>query len=151
MHPDEVSVWQGSSNSIKFYGDTSNDYYLFTKMRVWYVGTPYGKQYVADPTITAANGKVSFSSTTPGSTFTYNMQLTTDGKLHMCDGTVPLALPFVVNVYGAAAGYENSTTTTKTIPFAILYGKQGDTDGNGRLDLVDLQSIINNLLKKSAK
>lgn len=151
MHPAEVSIWQGSATNIKIMGDQSTDQYVFTKMRVWFEGTPYGKQYVADPTITAANGKLKFASTTPGTTFTYNMQLTTDGKLHMCDGTVPLALPLVVNVHGAAEGFENSATTTQTIPFASIYGKQGDTDDNGKLDLVDLQNIIKNLLHQLVK
>lgn len=151
MHPNETSIWTGNSTSVSFYGWQRSTRYYFTEARIWFVGTPYGKQYVADPTITAADGKLSFGSATKGATFTYNMQLTTDGKIRMCDGTVPLALPLVVNVHGEAAGFENSTTTTQTIPFATLYGKQGDADGNGRLELADILAIINNLLNKTEK
>lgn len=151
MHPNETSIWTGNSTSVSFYGWQRTTRYYFTEARIWFVGTPYGKQYVADPTIKAANGKMTFASTTPGATFTYNMQLTTDGKLRMCDGTVALDLPLVVNVHGEAAGYEPSTTTTQTIPFATLYGKQGDADADGRLSTADLQLIINTILKKNAR
>lgn len=151
MHPNETSIWTGNSTSVSFYGWQRTTRYYFTEARIWFVGTPYGKQYVADPTIKAANGKMTFASTTPGATFTYNMQLTTDGKLRMCDGTVALDLPLMVNVHGEAAGYENSTTTTQTIPFATLYGKQGDADADGRLSTADLQLIINTILKKNAR
>lgn len=151
MHPNETSIWTGNSTSVSFYGWQRTTRYYFTEARIWFVGTPYGKQYVADPTIKAANGKMTFASTTPGTTFTYNMQLTTDGKLRMCDGTVALDLPLVVNVHGEATGYEPSTTTTQTIPFATLYGKQGDADADGRLSTADLQLIINTILKKNAR
>lgn len=151
MHPNETSIWTGNSTSVSFYGWQRTTRYYFTEARIWFVGTPYGKQYVADPTIKVANGKMTFASTTPGATFTYNMQLTTDGKLRMCDGTVALDLPLVVNVHGAAQGYEPSTTTTQTIPFATLYGKQGDADADGRLSTADLQLIINTILKKNAR
>lgn len=151
MHPNETSIWTGNSTSVSFYGWQRTTRYYFTEARIWFVGTPYGKQYVADPTIKAANGKITFGSATKGTTFTYNMQLTTDGKLRMCDGTVALDLPLVVNVHGAAQGYEPSTTTTQTIPFATLYGKQGDADADGRLSTADLQLIINTILKKNAR
>lgn len=151
MHPDETSIWTGNSSSVIFRGAQSSSRYFFTEMRFWFVGTPYGKQYVADPTIKAADGKLCFGSATKDATFTYNMQLTTDGKLRMCDGTVALDLPLVVNVHGEAAGYEPSTTTTQTIPFATLYGKQGDADADGRLSTADLQLIINTILKKNAR
>lgn len=151
MHPDETSIWQGNATAITFKGAQKSSRYFFTELRIWFVGTPYGKQYVADPTIKAADGKMNFASETPGTTFTYNMQLATDGKLRMCDGTVALDLPLVVNVLGAAQGYENSTTITQTIPFATLYGKQGDADADGRLSTADLQLIIDTILKKNAK
>lgn len=152
MHVDEPSVWQdGPSSSFTIKGASSTSYFIFTAMRVWYEGTPYGKQYVADPTIACAGGKVTFASTTPGATFSYNMQLTTDGKLRMCNGTVPLDMPLVVKVKGEAKDCEASSVVEQTIPFASLYGSQGDADGDGRLNIFDLQTVIDNILKKTVK
>lgn len=151
MHPDETSVWTGKSTSITFRGARASSRYQFTEMRFWFVGTPYGNKYVAEPTVTATNGSITFASETAGTTFTYNVQLTTDGKVRMCDGTVPLNFPLVVNVHGEAAGYEKSPTTTTTIPLTTLRGKKGDANGDGKVTTQDVQTIVDNLLNKTAK
>lgn len=151
MHPNETSIWTGNSTSVSFYGWQRTTRYYFTEARIWFVGTPYGKQYVADPTITAANGKISFATTTPGATFTYNLQLTADGKTRLSTGTASIDDPLVVNVHGEATGYEASSPVKTQVSLSDILGKQGDTNGDGRLNLIDLQAIINEILKKNAK
>lgn len=151
MHPNETSIWTGNSTSVSFYGWQRTTRYYFTEARIWFVGTPYGKQYVADPTITAANGKISFASETPGTTFAYNMQFVTDGKQRMTTGTVSLNLPLLVSVNGEATGLEKSTTITQTIPLATLSGQKGDANDDGRVNTLDIRAIVDHLLKLSAK
>lgn len=151
MHASESSVWEGPASSFTISGASKTAYFIFTAMRVWYVGTPYGKQYVSDPTITAANGKISFATTTPGATFTYNLQLTADGKTRLSTGTASIDGPLVVNVHGEATGYEASSPVKTQVSLSDILGKQGDANGDGRLNLIDLQAIINEILKKNAK
>lgn len=147
MHPDETSIWTGNASSVTFRGAQASSRYYFTEFRIWFVGTPYGKQYVADPIISVSDSSVDFSNTTVGTEFHYTMQFAADGKIHTSTGTVSIDMPLIFNVHGEASGYEPSATVTKSIPLSSLYGKQGDTDGDGRLTTDDVLAIINNLLK----
>lgn len=151
MYPNETSIWKGNATAISFYGKQVSTRYYFTEARIWFVGTPYGKQYVKDPVISVNNGVVKFDTETPNASFTYSMQFDADGKVRMCDGTAPLNFPLVVNVQGEAAGYEKSPTTTTTIPLTTLRGKKGDANGDGKVTTQDVQTIVDNLLNKTAK
>lgn len=146
MHPDETSIWQGNATSITFQGAQKTSRYFFTEIRIWFVGTPYGKQYVKDPVISVNNGVVKFDTETPNASFTYSMQFETDGKQHICSGSAPINLPLVVSVQGEAAGCEPSSKVSKTVSLAELYGKRGDANGDGTINIVDIQTIVNNIL-----
>lgn len=151
MHPNETSIWTGNSTSVSFYGWQRSTRYYFTEARIWFVGTPYGKQYVADPVVTPAASKLSFGSATKGASFVYNLQLATDGKTRLSTGTASIDGSLVVNVHGEAEGFEASSPVTQNVSLADLVGKQGDANGDGRLNLIDLQAIINELLQKTVK
>lgn len=151
MHPNETSMWEGNSSSIKVYGESSSTYYVFTKIRIWYVGTSYGKTYVEDPIINVQNGNVTFSSNTEEVSFKYNLQLNTDEKYRMSNGTASVEFPLVIKVHGEAKDMENSTTITKSINLSALYGLKGDTDGDGKLSSSDILVITNNILNKTEK
>lgn len=151
MHPDETSIWQGNATSITFKGARSSSRYFITEIRIWFVGTPYGKQYVKDPVISVSNGLVKFDSETPDASFTYSMQFDADGKVRMCEGTAPLNLSLLFSVQGEASGCEPSSKVSKTVSLGELYGKRGDANGDGVLNVTDVQTIINNLLNQLAQ
>ncbi len=94
----------------------------------------------AKPTITLADGKLTFSSETEGVTFVY--ELATTSAIGGEGQTVEL--PTAISVYAKKDGFIDSETAT--MPFNIS-GLKGDVDGDGEVNAVDLTKLIEILLQ----
>ena len=101
----------------------------------------------ATPTITYANGRVAFTCETEDVEFVSEVTDANQGKRYSSDFTLtPNA--YLISVYAIKAGYEKSDVATKTI---ILQSINDDIDGDGRLTVSDVTSLINKYLENEAK
>ena len=99
-----------------------------------------GMEQCAKPTITLADGRLTFSCETEGVTFVYELATTsaTGGEGQTVD------LPTAISVYAKKDGFIDSETAT--MPFNIS-GLKGDVDGDGNVNAVDLTKLIEILLQ----
>lgn len=109
--------------------------------------TDPGIKKCATPTITTVNGKVSFECETEGVTFkssyTFNTGNTdADSKEIILAGTTTCQ----VSVYAMKEGYENSDVATANVE--IAWGKKGDTNGDGEVNVGDLVTTTNIIMGK---
>lgn len=93
----------------------------------------------ATPTITYANGELSFSSETKGVEFVYYVKVS--GAKAGTGNKLQLAPVYTVSVYATKGGYENSDVATKEIQPTF-----GDFSGDGNVDATDLTKLIEILL-----
>lgn len=99
------------------------------------------------PTVSIEDGKVKFSSTLEGVTYHYSYELAgTDARSGEGD-EVELQNKYKVTVYASKEGYKDSDKTvcevtlkTEKIP--------GDVNGDGKVDIVDVTTVIDMILKK---
>ena len=93
----------------------------------------------AKPTITLADGKLTFSSETEGATFVYQLSSYGEGQ------TMTSPTMYFVSVYAKKEGLMDSETVTMTTP--LTFGPKGDVDGDGDVNAVDLTKLIEILLQ----
>jgi hypothetical protein len=97
----------------------------------------------ATPTISYKNGELIFDCETEGvkyvSTITAPESTEADGK------KIDLSKSFRVSVYATKEGYTDSDIATQDIN---IRGIKGDVDGDGVVDVNDVQTTINIILKK---
>ena len=99
-----------------------------------------GMEQCAKPTITLADGRLTFSCETEGVTFVYELATTsaTGGEGQTVE------LPSAVSVYAKKEGYVDSEAATLTFNIS---GSKGDVDGDGNVNAVDLTKLIEILLQ----
>ena len=88
----------------------------------------------ATPTITKNNGLLSFSCETAGAVCHYEITRVGEGNTVSLSSTSD----YVVSVYAAKAGYENSDVATTTITM-----KQGDVNADGVVTISDAVGVVN--------
>ena len=97
----------------------------------------------ATPTISFKNGKTYFECETPDVTYYYSI---TSPKIATNLGDdVKVDLSYSLQVYASKDGYLDSDTATQDID---VRGIKGDVDGDGVVDVNDVQTTINIILKK---
>lgn len=125
--PEEsVEVYKSTEPWDKF-----KDYVPLTKSDI------QAAEKCSKPTITIANGNISFNCETPEVTYHWTVSCP-DGT----SGSSSTIHPFTLKVYATKSGYQNSDVTTYIFPGII-----GDVDGNGEVNVADhvkLSEIIMN-------
>ena len=99
----------------------------------------------AKPTITMADGKLSFSCDTEGATFVYH--LTTPSAVDGEGLTMELPTVCTVSVYAKKVSCLKSETATMELNLARV-GKEGDVNHDNEVNAVDLTTLIDILLEK---
>ncbi len=97
----------------------------------------------ATPTISFKGGKLHFECETPD--VTYHYTITPPSKTNNTGNDVEVGSSYTVQVYAGKDGYLNSDITTQDIN---IRGIKGDVDGDGVVDVNDVQTTINIILKK---
>ena len=97
----------------------------------------------ATPTISYKDGKLTFDCDTEDVTFVYSFNSTSADNVE--GNNVVLSSTFTVSVYAKKDGYLNSDIATQEID---VCGIKGDVDGDGVVDVNDVQTTINIILKK---
>jgi hypothetical protein len=92
----------------------------------------------ATPTITYADGKLTFHCATEGVTYTYNIT-NADIQGGKAD-EVQLTGVYLVTVYASKEGYDNSSVATFEIPMNLL---KGDLNNDNMINALDIQEVIN--------
>ena len=97
----------------------------------------------ATPTISFKGGKLHFECETPD--VTYHYTITPPSKTDNTGNDVEVGSSYTVQVYASKDCYLNSDTATQDID---IRGIKGDVDGDGVVDVNDVQTTINIILKK---
>ena len=101
----------------------------------------------ATPTISYADGKLSFSCATNGVSYKYEIAVADnkrgDGK------EVDLTQTYRVSVYAVKAGYQNSDVATMDIKLGAGSGGglKGDVNNDGVVDIADAVNVVNIIMK----
>ena len=95
----------------------------------------------ATPTISYADGKVTFSCETEGVEFVTKVTSSDSGDY---EGTsVSFSNQYIVNVYAKKDGYKNSDVATEEITVGGSTAKKGDVNEDGKVNGTDIQEVIN--------
>lgn len=101
----------------------------------------------AKPTITYSGGKLVFSCATAGVDFVYDVKVA-DAK-NGSGNNVAMSTVYQVSVYATKAGLANSDIVTQDITVGGSGSDlKGDVDGDGSVDVNDVQTTINIILGK---
>lgn len=93
------------------------------------------------PTISIANGKVTFSCKTSG--VTYYWSISSRGGAISGNNPINLTItPLSLNVYATKSGYLNSDVAT----YELFPGLVGDVDGNGVVNVADHVELSKNIM-----
>lgn len=94
------------------------------------------------PTISFANGQLSFASGTDGAEFVYEISVNDSGT----GSAVKLGntTTYHVSVYATKEGYENSEMVMKDITMSV--GLKGDVNDDGKIDVEDVVGVVNIIL-----
>ena len=123
------------ASSVKLYSNTEPWSGFSEKIEV--------QEKCATPTISFKNGKTYFECETPDVTYHYSI---TSPKIATNLGDdVKVDLSYSLQVYASKDGYLDSDTATQDID---VRGIKGDVDGDGVVDVNDVQTTINIILKK---
>lgn len=107
------------------------------------------KNPCAAPVVTLRDGKIVFTSATPGAKFHYTLGLKGFGVEATTDEEVEVPqLQFEVSVYATAEGYTASATTTETFDHCTLTLTPGDVNGDNEVSISDVAKLVNILLRK---
>jgi hypothetical protein len=104
-------------------------------------GTKIAMEKCATPTITIADGEITFCCETDGVEFVSEITAPDAQKYH--DGKIVLTNKYIVSVYAAKYGYGNSDVVTEEI---TLGGNLGDVNGDGVIDVSDYIGVANLIL-----
>ena len=97
----------------------------------------------ATPTISFKGGKLHFERETPD--VTYHYTITPPSKTDNTGNDVEVGSSYTVQVYASKDGYQDSDIAKQDID---IRGIKGDVDGDGVVDVNDVQTTINIILKK---
>ena len=100
----------------------------------------------ATPTISFANGELTFNCETEGVEYVYN--ITTGDVKNGIGSKVKLGGTYKVSVYAIKQGYKNSDTATKE----FILGSDGevcDVNKDGTVDVADIATIISNMASRT--
>ncbi len=97
----------------------------------------------ATPTISFKGGKLHFECET--SDVTYHYTITPPSKTDNTGNDVEVGSSYTVQVYASKDGYQDSDIAKQDID---IRGIKGDVDGDGVVDVNDVQTTINIILKK---
>ena len=102
----------------------------------------------AKPTISYSGGKLTFSSKTSGASFVYDIEVA-DAQSGS-GNNVAMTTVYKVSVYATKAGMADSDVATQNVTVGGSGGSdiKGDVDGDGTVDVNDVQTTINIILKK---
>ena len=100
---------------------------------------PNPKIKCATPTVTLVAGKLTFSCETAGAVCHYEITRSGDGNTVALSSTSD----YVVSVWATKDGYSDSDVATTTINM-----KQGDTNGDGVVNVADLVTTTNIIMGK---
>ena len=105
-------------------------------------GTTPGAKKCATPTISFADGKLTFDCETEGVSYTY--EITNDDVKRGNASEVQLAVVYKVSVYATKYGYEDSDVATAEFTFGgnVDTGVRGDMNGDNIVNALDIQTII---------
>lgn len=98
------------------------------------------------PDIKIKDGKFSATCLTEGVTYETNSTVNLNGEWSESDGELSISIK--VSVVAKKEGYADSAPATKNIVLEDLIGVKGDVNGDNKLTLKDVNSLINILLKK---
>ena len=102
----------------------------------------------ATPTITIADGKLTFSSETEGVTFKVSYNYVGANEEMESDELVLAGTTTAhVNVYATKEGYQDSETATADVELCI--GKKGDTNQDGKVTISDAVGVVNIILNNN--
>ena len=101
-----------------------------------------GSTKCATPSITFADGKLTFTCDTEGAECVSYITCS-DVKKHY-GNEIPLTFTYHVSVYATKAGYEDSDVATKDIELSV--GAVGDVNGDGVIDVSDYIGVANIIL-----
>jgi hypothetical protein len=105
----------------------------------------------ASPTISVENGKVLFSCDTEGVIFHYT--ITSLGSMSGKGNSVELQNNYIVSVFAAKDGYDNSDTVTEEVKLvsATVGFIGGDVNNDGKVNTADIIAIVNKMLVKEGE
>ncbi len=101
------------------------------------------KEKCAMPTISYKNGKLHFDCETEGVTFHHTITMPSNEE--GIGNEFEPSTKYIVKVYASKEGYEDSDVATEEID---IRGLKGDVDGDGTVDVNDVQTTINIALGK---
>jgi len=126
------------------------------KYRAWGFGSivpltdeDYVEKICKTPTINYSNGKISYSCDTEGVTFI--SEITCDDIQTFESSEINLNFTYTVSVYATKLGYINSPTAYKTLQISTNNedgSMLGDVNKDGNVDISDIVSIINIIVKQ---
>ena len=143
------NVFTNSSNATLYVPSGTKNAYLAAdnwkdfKEIVEVEGDEPDEKKCATPTISYADGKLTFDCATDGVEYVYDVTLSntlggSNTEVTLSDKTL------LVTVYATKEGYENSETATKEIKI----GAQGDLTGDGEITVADVTRLIDIVLGK---
>ena len=102
----------------------------------------------ATPTISYADGKVTFTCETEGVEYVAKITCTTSGEGEYEGSSIPLTTTYTVTVYAKKDGYEDSDVATKEINVGgtDASGVRGDVNLDGEVGMPDVMFIVNYIL-----
>jgi hypothetical protein len=103
--------------------------------------TPSAHAKCATPTISLANGMLTFTSETEGASFVTSLSFA-DASLHN-SSEVSLATKYRFSVYAKKDGYANSDVATIDIDLAT----RGDANGDGKITIADAVKVVDVILE----
>lgn len=140
--PPTFTSWDNSSNNVTLYvpnssiDDYKEEWGNMGFSSILPIGGS-GNQKLATPTITIANGVLTFDCGTDGAEYHYSITYP-KSKINTVGNNVQMPSSCTISVYATKAGFDKSDTATKEI-------KNGDLNGDGNVDVgdhVELTKII---------
>ena len=102
------------------------------------------KEQCAPPTISYANGTLTFACETKDAKIEYNYTISGNGSGSAESGGIRPKYTLTVNAWANAEGYETSDTVTTTLEStATDSGNKGDVNEDKKVDINDVVAVIN--------
>lgn len=98
------------------------------------------------PEIQYADATLNITSATPGAKCYYSIECEDATETTEVRGPIELTKTYTITAYAEAEGFKTSEPTTLKLSASQL--AEGDVDGNGKLSISDVTTLINNILKK---
>ncbi len=128
-------IWSAFGKIVALSGDTPDDPEL---------------PQCAKPTITLQNGEIVFGCETEGVEFHYS--ITNSGSNAGTGSKASMTTQCAVSVYATKDGYKTSETATATVKVPVgggTSGLKGDVDGNEKVNIADVVTVVDIILNQS--